>query len=139
MNMLKLTQEGTRKLENELIHLSKRKKEFRNTPEKELIVNRMNEIEDLLSSSAVWPDGMEPGETVEAGSTITIEETVFQERFTYTIVHPFESDPRDNKISIRSPIAASVLGKRKQSSFCIQVPAGGSLTYTIIDIQNCKC
>jgi transcription elongation factor GreA len=138
MAMLKLTQEGTRKLEKEIQHLSKRKNEFRHSPEKSLIVSRISEIEDLLSRSAMWAGEREPGEIVEPGSILTIEDTAFKQRYTYMIVHPFESDPRDKKISIHSPIAAAALGRRIQSTFSIQVPAGGILTYTIIDIQNCN-
>ncbi|OOE09544.1 GreA/GreB family elongation factor [Fictibacillus arsenicus] len=137
MKMLKLTQEGTRKLEKELQSLKKRKKEFRNSPEKEFIMNRMEEIESVLSSSATWPVVREAGDFVEAGSTITIEETVYKERYTYTIVHPYEADPRDNMISLHSPIAKAAIGKTLNTLICIQVPAGENLTYNIIDIQNC--
>lgn len=137
MNMLKLTQEGTRKLEKELQYLTKHKKEFRNSPEKDFIMSRMDEIEKVLSQSVTWPVVREAGDFVEAGSTITIEETVYKERYTYTIVHPYEADPRDSMISIHSPIAKAAIGKTINSLICIKVPAGNNLTYNIIDIQNC--
>ncbi|MCM3719848.1 GreA/GreB family elongation factor [Fictibacillus phosphorivorans] len=137
MGMLKLTQEGTRKLEKELQYLKKRKKEFRNSPEKGFIMSRIEEIENILSSSVTWPAVREAGDFVEVGSTITIEETVYKERYTYTIVHPYEADPRDNMISLHSPIATAAIGKTVNAFICIQVPAGENLTYNIIDIQNC--
>ncbi|WNB92004.1 GreA/GreB family elongation factor [Bacillus sp. NEB1478] len=137
MHMLKLTQEGIRKLENELKELSKRKREFRNSPDKDFITSRMNEIDSLLSRSLTWPVVKESGYFVQPGSTITIEETVFHERYTYMIVHPFEADPRENKISVHSPIAKAAIGKTINTSFSIQVPMGSELIYTIIDIQNC--
>jgi transcription elongation factor GreA len=137
MHMLKLTQEGTRKLEKELQELKKRKREYQHSPDKEFIVDRMQEIERLLSQSNAWPVVKESGDLVEAGSTITIEETVFHERFTYRIVHPYEADPRENKIAISSPIAKAVLGKTKNTLIRIQTPAGNDLSYTLIDIQNC--
>jgi transcription elongation factor GreA len=137
MNMLKLTQEGTRKLEKELQYLKKRKKEYRNSPEKDFIMSRMEEIERVLSSSITWPVVSEAADFVEAGSTITIEETVYKERYTYTIVHPYEADPRDNMISVHSPIAKAAIGKTVNTLICVQVPAGENLTYNIIDIQNC--
>jgi transcription elongation factor GreA len=137
MNMLKLTPEGTRKLENELQYLMKRKKEFRNSPEKDFIKTRMEEIENVLLRSVTLPVVREAGNFVEAGSTITIEETVYKERYTYTIVHPYEADPRDNMISVHSPIAKAAIGKTINALICIQVPVGENLTYNIIDIQNC--
>jgi len=137
MNMLKLTQEGTRKLEEELQYLTKRKKEFRRSPEKEFITSRIDEIESLLSRSITWPVVREAGDFVEPGSTITIEETVFKERYTYTIVHPYEADPRENNIAVHTPIAKAAIGKSLHEQISIKVPLGKDLKYTIIDIQNC--
>jgi transcription elongation factor GreA len=137
MAMLKLTQEGTRNLEKELQYLSKRKKECRNTAEKEFIHTRVSEIKDILSQSITWPMVREAGYYVEPGSTITIEDTVHQERYTYTIVHPFEADPRENMISVQSPIAKAAIGKTIHSTLTVRVPFGEDLTYTILDIQNC--
>ncbi len=137
MAMLKLTQEGTRNLENELQYLSKRKKECRQSPEKEFLQSRMAEITDILAQSITWPTVKEAGDFVEHGSIITIEDTVYKERYTYTLVHPFEADPRENMISAESPIAKAALGKAIHSTFTVVVPLGENLTYTIIDIQNC--
>jgi transcription elongation factor GreA len=137
MNMLKLTQEGTRKLEEEIHYLSKRKKEFRNSSDKEFFKNRIFEIESLLSRSITWPVVKEAGHFVEPGSTITIEETEYKERYTYTIVHPLEADPRENMIAIHSPIAKAAIGKSIYEQISIKVPLGKDLMYTIIDIQNC--
>ncbi|MBY6038496.1 GreA/GreB family elongation factor [Fictibacillus nanhaiensis] len=138
MNMLKLTHEGTRKLEEELQLLLKSKREFRHSPEKEFLKSRTDEIENLLSRAVTWPSVREAGDFVEPGSSITIEETFHKERYIYTIVHPFEADPRENMISVHSPLARAALGKSVNTLISIKVPAGGRLTYTIIDIQNCK-
>ncbi|KZE68139.1 hypothetical protein AWM68_17200 [Fictibacillus phosphorivorans] len=137
MAMLKLTQEGTRNLEQELQYLSKRKKECRKSPEREFIQSRMAEITDILARSVTGPVVREAGGFVEPGSVVTIEDTVFKERYTYTIVHPFEADPRENLISVQSPIAKAAIGKAVYSTFTVVVPLGENLTYTIIDIQNC--
>lgn len=137
MAMLKLTQEGTRNLEKELQYLLKRKKECRNTAEKEFIHTRVSEIKDILAQSIIWPIVREAGCYVESGSTITIEDTVHKERYTYTIVHPFEADPRENMISVQSPIAKAAIGKTIHSTLTVRVPFGEDLTYTILDIQNC--
>lgn len=137
MAMLKLTQEGTRTLEKELQYLSKRKKECRQSLEKEFLQSRMAEITDILAQSITWPIVREAGDFVEHGSILTIEDTVYKERYTYTIVHPFEADPRENMISAEAPIAQAAIGKAIHSTFTVVVPLGENLTYTIIDIQNC--
>jgi len=45
-------------------------------------------------------------------------------QFTYTIVNPHESNIREGKISIQSPIAEALLGKRVGDVVDVQVPAG---------------
>ncbi|MBQ0056849.1 MAG: transcription elongation factor GreA [Bacteroidales bacterium] len=44
--------------------------------------------------------------------------------FTYTIVNPHEADIREGKISIKSPIAEALLGKKAGDVVEVRVPAG---------------
>lgn len=43
---------------------------------------------------------------------------------TYTIVNPHEANMREGKISIKSPIAAAIMGKKVGDVVEVQVPAG---------------
>lgn len=45
-------------------------------------------------------------------------------RMTYTIVNPHEANPREGKISIKSPIADAILGKKAGDIVEAHVPAG---------------
>ncbi len=45
-------------------------------------------------------------------------------RMTYTIVSPHEADLHEHKISIKSPIARALLGKKVGDIVEVQVPAG---------------
>ena len=45
-------------------------------------------------------------------------------RMSYTIVNPHEANLRDGKISIKSPIAEALTGKRKGDVVEVHVPAG---------------
>ena len=45
-------------------------------------------------------------------------------RMTYTIVSPHEANLREGKISIKSPIAQALLGKRVGDEVEVRVPAG---------------
>lgn len=69
--------------------------------------------------------------TVGFGSTVSLQNA--ERVITYMIVSQFESDPRQGKISVDSPIGNAVLGKRVGDIVKIHVPAG-TLTYTVISI-----
>ena len=45
-------------------------------------------------------------------------------KMTYTIVNPHEANVREGKISIKSPIAEALLGKRAGDVVDVKVPAG---------------
>lgn len=45
-------------------------------------------------------------------------------RMTYTVVNPHEANVREGKISIKSPIAEALLGKRAGDVVDVKVPAG---------------
>ena len=45
-------------------------------------------------------------------------------KMTYTIVSPHEANMREGKISIKSPIAQALLGKRVGDEVSVNVPAG---------------
>ena len=45
-------------------------------------------------------------------------------RMTYTIVNPHEANLREGKISIKSPIAEALLGKKAGETVDAQVPTG---------------
>ena len=47
-----------------------------------------------------------------------------QDKMTYTIVSPHEANMREGKISIKSPIAQALLGKRVGDEVSVNVPAG---------------
>lgn len=47
-----------------------------------------------------------------------------QAKMTYTIVSPHEANMREGKISIKSPIAQALLGKRVGDEVSVNVPAG---------------
>ena len=45
-------------------------------------------------------------------------------RMTYTIVSPHEADMREGKISVKSPIAKALMGKKAGDVVTVNVPAG---------------
>ena len=67
---------------------------------------------------------------VELGCTVTIECEDGKER-KYTIVGENETDPLKSKISYKSPIGSSLMGKKKGSEIEIETPRGKNVCKVI--------
>jgi transcription elongation factor GreA len=61
---------------------------------------------------------------VRVGSEVTIVEDGTSDEETYMIVGAAEANPREGKISQRSPIGAALLGHKKGEKVRVQTPAG---------------
>ena len=70
---------------------------------------------------------------VDLGSTVTIECNGGNIR-KYIIVGENEANPMESKISYKSPIGSSLLGKKKGNKIDIETPSGKA-ECTIIDIE----
>ena len=63
-------------------------------------------------------------DTVMLLTKVEITNLANNSRKTYTVVSPHEADLRERKISIKSPIAQALLGKKVGDVVEVQVPAG---------------
>lgn len=63
-------------------------------------------------------------DTVMLLTKVEITNLANNSRMTYTVVSPHEADLRERKISIKSPIAQALLGKKVGDVVEVQVPAG---------------
>ena len=50
------------------------------------------------------------------------------------IVGPFEANPSEGKLSIKSPVGEAVVGKRKRNQITVKMPSGGERRYRITEI-----
>jgi transcription elongation factor GreA len=86
---------------------------------------RIKEIEAKLSNcqvidvSQVNADGK-----VVFGSTVELEDLDSEQIVQYQIVGEDEADIRENRISITSPIARALIGKREGDAVTVQTPGG---------------
>lgn len=94
---------------------------------------RIAELEDKLSRAVIVEfDGTDP-DRVRFGAwvTLTHEETGDERR--YRIVGDLEADIAQNRISVSSPIARAVLGKRTGDLVTVSAPRGPQ-EYSITDV-----
>ena len=99
--------------------------------EQAAVEERISKLDSILKNATVVED--RHGEHVMIGSTVTVEKNDGTKR-TFMIVGSAESDMNSGKISNRSPLGASVLGKKKGDSFSFTSPIG-VMTYKVIEVK----
>ena len=102
--------------------------------EQALLEARIRELEDKLSRTRLLEDENITGEHVSIGCVVTVKDLKTKENEVYRIVGEEEADFSQNKISIRTPIAMGMMGKKTGEKVDIQVPAG-LLKYEILKIE----
>ncbi|MCB9667471.1 MAG: transcription elongation factor GreA [Myxococcales bacterium] len=99
-----------------------------------LIEARVAEIEDKLSRAEVIDTSLLSGEVVRFGAIVALEESDSGKAVEYRIVGPDESDIRGGSISVSSPLARAIIGKRAGEEVEVQAP-GGKRFYEITAVR----
>jgi transcription elongation factor GreA len=95
---------------------------------------RVAELEDKLSRADVIDITKLSGDTVKFGAKVTLVDEDTDEESAYQIVGEFEADVKKGKLSISSPIARAIIGKRKGDSVEVSTPGGGK-SYEILKVR----
>ena len=98
------------------------------------IEGQIIEMEDRFSRAEVIDVAKIAGDTVKFGATVTILDEDTDQKKTWQIVGDFEADVKLGKISISSPIARALIGKKKGDTVEVAAP-GGSRTYEIEKVR----
>jgi transcription elongation factor GreA len=94
---------------------------------------RIVEIEDMLQRAEVIDVTKLSGTTVKFGATVTlIDEDTEQEKM-FQIVGDPEADVKSGRVSISSPTARALIGKKVGDSVEVNTPGGGK-SYEILKI-----
>ena len=97
---------------------------------------RIQDIESKLADAQIIDVAKLPvGEKVIFGVTVTLLHIVSEESIVYKIVGEDEADLKANKISVFSPIARALIGKRIGDVVLVNTP-GGDHEYEIDDVQH---
>jgi transcription elongation factor GreA len=95
---------------------------------------RVAELEDKVSRAEVIDVTKLSGDTVKFGAFITLVDEDTDDQSVYQIVGEFEADVKKGKISVTSPIARAIIGKKKGDSVEVMTPGGGK-SYEIVRIR----
>jgi transcription elongation factor GreA len=102
--------------------------------EQALLEARIREIEDKLARARILEDEKITGEHVSIGCVVTVKDLKSKEQEVYTLVGEEETNFALGKISISTPIARGLIGKKIGEQVEIPVPAG-VLKYEILKIS----
>jgi transcription elongation factor GreA len=150
-----LTEEGYRKLTEEIEHLStvkrrevaERIKEARDfgdisenseyddaKNEQAQLEYRIQSLEQKLRNARVVDTEHVSTEAVSIGARVTLKDLKNKGTLEYAIVGSAEADPRNHRLSNESPVGKALLGKKKGDKVTIPAPKG-ALQYQIVKIQ----
>ena len=88
------------------------------------LLSRISFLQKVLKNARVIDKSVLKTGVVGLLSQVEITNLTVKRRMKYTIVSPHEADLKTGKISIQSPIAKAMLGKKAGDEVSVRVPAG---------------
>lgn len=95
------------------------------------VEDRILKIEHILKNCEIVT--LHHSNIVDIGTTVTVKKDGEKDNIVYKIVGTEEANMAEGKISYRSPLGQSMLGKKKGESFEFKAPKG-TFTYKVVDI-----
>jgi transcription elongation factor GreA len=154
MTKIPMTADGFQRLEEELRHLKLNERpavirqiaearehgdlsenaEYHAARERQsFIEGRVAELEDKISRAEIIDVSKLSGKQVKFGATITVVDEDTDEKNSYQIVGPDEADVREKRLSITSPLARALIGKKAGDTVEVTTP-NGSKSYEIVRV-----
>jgi len=151
-----ITEEGLSKLKEELEHLmnverpaiSKLIAEARDKGDlsenaeydaakdaQEMLEIKINKLKDVIATSRIIDESKIDTKTVQILNKVTIKNKKNNTTMVYTIVSESEADLKSGKISVNTPIAKGLLGKKVGDVVDITVPSG-IIPFEVIQISR---
>lgn len=89
------------------------------------VEGRISELDGTLSNAQIIdPSSLDADGRVVFGATVEIEDLESGDRVVYQIVGDVESDIRESRISVSSPVARALIGKSEGDVVEVQAPSG---------------
>ena len=154
MTKIPMTAEGFQRLEEELRNLKQTERpaviraiaearehgdlsenaEYHAARERQsFIEGRVAELEDKIARAEIIDVSKLSGKQVMFGATVTVVDEDTDEKASYQIVGPDEADVKARRLSITSPLARALIGKKVGDSVEVTTP-NGSKSYDIVRV-----
>ncbi len=95
---------------------------------------RIAELEDKLARAEVIDVSKLSGDTVKFGATVTLIDEDTDKKAVWQIVGEPEADAKKGKISIASPLARALVGKKKGANVEVVTP-GGAKAFEVVKVE----
>ena len=155
-NVSYYTEEGLKKLKDELAHLEQVERprvsqeiadardkgdlsenaEYHAAKEEQsLLETKIAKLKNVVASARIIDESELDTSKVLIHSIVVIKNTINNKEFKYTLVADSESDIKNGKLSVNSPIGKGLLGKKVGDLAEIQVP-NGKMNFEVMDISR---
>ncbi len=94
---------------------------------------RIAELESLISRAEIIEVSKLSGSTIKFGATVKLVDEDTEEQKSYQIVGDVEADVRSGRVSISSPIARALIGKKVGDTVEVNTPGGGK-SYEVVEV-----
>ena len=95
---------------------------------------RIAELEDKLARADVIDVSKLSGDTIKFGATVTLIDEDTEKKQVWQIVGEPEANAKEGRISITSPLARALIGKKKGTTVEVVAP-GGAKAYEITKVE----
>ena len=95
---------------------------------------RIVELEDLLQRAEVIDVAKLNGTTIKFGATVTLIDEDTEKESKFHLVGESEADVKSGKVSITSPTARALIGKKKGDTVEVNTPGSGK-SYEILKVS----
>lgn len=112
--------------ENAEYHAAKERQAF--------IESRMAELESKISRAQVIDTTNLSGGTIKFGATVTVQAEDEKDKMKFQIVGEDEADVKSKRLSVKSPLARALIGKKAGDEVEVATPGGGKL-YEVLKVE----
>jgi transcription elongation factor GreA len=112
--------------ENAEYHAAKERQAF--------IESRMAELETKISRAQVIDTTNLSGGTIKFGALVTVQAEDEKDKLKFQIVGEDEADVKSKRLSVKSPLARALIGKKAGDQVEVATPGGGRL-YEVIKVE----
>ena len=98
------------------------------------IEGRIAELEEIVSAAEVIDPSSLSGEHVKFGAHVWLVEEETEKESAYQIVGVHEADIKGGRLSISSPLAKALIGKKVGDTVSVPAP-GGDRSYEILGVK----
>lgn len=99
-----------------------------------ILESKILQLQETFRNARIVDEGNIETDVVQIMNKVKIKNTANKAVMEYTIVPEMESNLKDKKISVETPIARALLGKKVGDTVAVEVPAG-KVNFEIIEIS----